>query len=251
MRLTRLEACLIVVLATTSVVGVARWTRGQDDHVEPRRPANERWPQVAAIVRAWATETGAYDAYLCTASFVAAGMVATAEHCVGEYEADDLLVFIDEPDLCAARPASFAGVREIRTSAGLATLVLDGHRGAGWFDTAAPPQAGRGVVLGWGAVNAGGRRPCNLVRSEPPLHSRDACAELMAAVDQTLAPHEFCAGDATGDACNGDSGGPLLAMDGDRPRLVGIVSRGPACLMSAWGGVYVDTSGIEDLLRDR
>jgi secreted trypsin-like serine protease len=255
-RLNRIERLLVVVLLGVSVVGAGQWVAHRSDHEEgapARVPANDDWPEVAALVRTWAAETGPYDAYLCTAAFVARDVLVTATHCVEGYTADDLMVVVDQRDLCTAGPAELVPVREVRGPVdGIVALAVDRAEGGPWFERAAPAAAigARGTVLGWGAVHAGGRRPCELAESHPRLRPIEECREMMADHGIELAPGELCAGDAQGDACEGDSGGPLVVDTADGPRLIGVVSRGPACLTTEWGGVYAGVGAVEEMVAD-
>ena len=74
---------------------------------------------------------------------------------------------------------------------------------------------------------------------------------------------EFCAGvldnDGDGqvdggiDACNGDSGGPLICESNDgenRPVLVGITSRGKGCAMANNPGIYATVDKMIDWIDD-
>ena len=60
-----------------------------------------------------------------------------------------------------------------------------------------------------------------------------------------------CAEALLKDSCNGDSGGPLFAVDGGRPVLVGLVSSGIGCATPEFPGVYteVNAPGIRSWIR--
>jgi secreted trypsin-like serine protease len=59
-------------------------------------------------------------------------------------------------------------------------------------------------------------------------------------------PTDICAGELGKDACYGDSGGPLLATDGEGNRIeVGVVSRGAGCA-TEFPGVFTDVAAMRD-----
>ena len=100
-----------------------------------------------------------------------------------------------------------------------------------------------GVFSGWGArqLNKNGRTQDSvrkLHEVEVPLVSQVACQQNHH--KYVVTPNMFCAGrlDGQGDACNGDSGGPLTVEDKATGRsvLLGIVSWGdPKCRIGKYG----------------
>lgn len=78
----------------------------------------------------------------------------------------------------------------------------------------------------------------------------EQCKQVYKSKGITLRSGQLCAGGENGiDSCKGDSGGPLMAIDGrtylDRPYWysVGIVSFGPTpCGSIGWPGVYTRVS---------
>lgn len=58
----------------------------------------------------------------------------------------------------------------------------------------------------------------------------------------------ICAGYAEGgiDSCRGDSGGPLICVEDNKPMLRGVVSWGIGCARSGQYGVYTRTSSYID-----
>jgi len=62
----------------------------------------------------------------------------------------------------------------------------------------------------------------------------------------------FCAGWLEGgkDACTGDSGGPLICAENDRPVLRGITSWGLGCAEANAPGVYTRVEKYLDWIED-
>ncbi|XP_017491736.1 PREDICTED: transmembrane protease serine 11F-like [Rhagoletis zephyria] len=63
----------------------------------------------------------------------------------------------------------------------------------------------------------------------------------------------FCAGymDESVDACDGDSGGPLICHDEDGETLYGIISWGQHCGYANKPGVYVRVEKYVDWIMDK
>lgn len=88
----------------------------------------------------------------------------------------------------------------------------------------------------------------------------DATQEIAASMSDPLTANMLCAGTTDGarDACNGDSGGPLFAVEDGRPVQVGIVSwgEGPMDAEAACGhanayGVYTRLANYRDWIAER
>lgn len=62
----------------------------------------------------------------------------------------------------------------------------------------------------------------------------------------------ICAGNSDGskDACEGDSGGPLIRMLEGQAHLVGIVSNGPPCSIAMPPGFYTNVSSYINWIRE-
>ena len=154
-------------------------------------------------------------------------------------------------------------------------------------------ETGAAKVIGWGLME-NGYFPMNLMEAEIELTSNTACntgikdiyardvanllknyarrmrysddgvsaaTEVIAAtMSDPLSENMLCAGLADGarDACNGDSGGPLFVMDGDKPVQVGIVSWGEGplnstayCGHAAAYGVYTRLAKYQDWIAEK
>jgi len=118
------------------------------------------------------------------------------------------------------------------------------------FDDISPFPGETLEVLGWGAINDAKDRPDNLQVGEVKVVPNGICQQAEGLVRPSstyertyqgyITDDMLCAADEDTDACNGDSGGPLIIRDffGDRvDMLVGVVSWGYGCASENFPGV--------------
>ncbi|XP_049859807.1 CLIP domain-containing serine protease HP8-like [Schistocerca gregaria] len=101
------------------------------------------------------------------------------------------------------------------------------------------------VVAGWGTTEYGDVSPVKLYVGVPVVDEQ-TCQQRYSRWNRRIVPSQLCAGGREGkDSCTGDSGGPLMALQGRPPKgvLVGVVSFGPReCGMEGYPGVYTRVS---------
>ncbi|XP_049882740.1 serine protease 27 [Pectinophora gossypiella] len=101
-----------------------------------------------------------------------------------------------------------------------------------------------GVIAGWGKTDtSNGHTGTNLLRSATvPILSTEQCIKWHQSKQISVEIHSemICAGHSDGhqDACLGDSGGPLIVLDGGRYYLAGITSAGFGCGVDHQPGIY-------------
>ncbi|XP_057594581.1 mannan-binding lectin serine protease 1 isoform X3 [Hippopotamus amphibius kiboko] len=97
------------------------------------------------------------------------------------------------------------------------------------------------IVSGWGKQFLQSF-PKTLMEIEIPIVDHRICQEAYAPLRKTVTRDMICAGETEGgkDACAGDSGGPMVTLDGERGQwhLVGTVSWGVDCGKKDRYGVY-------------
>lgn len=93
-------------------------------------------------------------------------------------------------------------------------------------------------LTGWGAAKEYGPTSDVLQKTDLKLIPQDICSDLY---HYQISPRMFCAGysDGTKDACQGDSGSPLVCKEPQgRWFLAGLVSWGAGCAIPKYFGVY-------------
>lgn len=129
---------------------------------------------------------------------------------------------------------------------------LTGVAGLGTTETETTEnfRARDGLIL---AARAG-----KLLEAFVPLVDSTTCQAGREGTGGVVGPRQICAGwikaaasQAIGDACNGDSGGPLFAYDGaHRPYQIGLVSWGPSpCGQVGEPGIYTRVSAFASWIR--
>ncbi|EGF92637.1 trypsin family protein [Asticcacaulis biprosthecium C19] len=101
-------------------------------------------------------------------------------------------------------------------------------------------------------------RAGRLLEAFMPIVDGGLCSEGRKGTGGVIGPRQVCAGwvkaaasQAIGDACGGDSGGPLMAYDGARrPYQIGVVSWGPSpCGIAGEPGIYTRVSAYAGWIR--
>lgn len=114
------------------------------------------------------------------------------------------------------------------------------------------------TVIGWGQTASGGPVSTKLREAQVPMVTDASCATAWNPSPPQRPPFRpttmVCAGAAATDACNGDSGGPLMVPRQGVLVLAGVVSWGAAqCATPGVPGVYVRVGApaLNQWIRDR
>jgi secreted trypsin-like serine protease len=221
-----------------------------------KRAAFGAWPWMAGLV----DRSGSpFDSQFCGGSLISPLWVLTAAHCVeGESRASDIHVvlgltnlenpevgyeripvrrIISHPDYFSEKGDNDIALLELSRASEqmpLASLIGSDNQ-----ETLAGPGT-MATVTGWGSTDANGEDSTRwLMQVEVPIVSQAACQRAFPGeIDYTM----ICAGFREGgkDACSGDSGGPLLVLDGQGGYAqAGVVSWGGAtCAKAGEYGIY-------------
>ncbi|KYB29266.1 serine protease P8 [Tribolium castaneum] len=108
------------------------------------------------------------------------------------------------------------------------------------------------AVAGWGRTEYASNSPVKL-KLWVPVAETSQCSSKFKSAGVTLGNRQLCAGGEQGrDSCNGDSGGPLMAVRNATAQwyIEGIVSFGARCGSEGWPGIYTRVSEYLDWIQN-
>jgi secreted trypsin-like serine protease len=119
-----------------------------------------------------------------------------------------------------------------------------------WLDNSKDYSEGmEATMYGYGAIDSLSKELSPVVKIiDVPLLPKTKCEQILPEVDESV----LCAGGESGkDACQGDSGSPLVISEAssDREYLVGVVSAGYGCGLDGVPGIYIRLASIEDFIN--
>ncbi|KAG7213035.1 hypothetical protein KM043_002370 [Ampulex compressa] len=106
-------------------------------------------------------------------------------------------------------------------------------------------------VAGWGSIQFRGPRSLILQEVQLPVVNLQSCKNAYDKFKVTIIDDRvICAGFARGgkDACEGDSGGPLMTYSDGKYYLLGVVSYGHQCALPGIPGVYSNVITFTDFI---
>lgn len=222
--------------------------------------AEGAYPWMAALVQR--NVSSAYDGLFCGGTVIGSNWVLTAAHCIrltglGAGQIDVVvgrsnLTSTDGRRVHVAEVIVHPNYDEDTSRNDVALLRLETAVNVGQIDVVLPnvtrtlTDGSPLRVIGWGRLSASSsNRPEALMEADVQMVSNERCnssGSYNGKVDDTM----LCAGVPGGgvDACNGDSGGPLLAWTGGRWVVTGVTSWGYGCGEARYPGVYNRTGNF-------
>lgn len=228
------------------------------------------WPWQVALL--FADVADEYDAQFCGGTLIKRDWVVTAAHCVKGMGVKELHVLTETNKLDGS------GVRR-----GVVSITIHNKYNANTLEfdiavvklaTSLPknyPVAGlindkqenrfaepgdKTMVTGWGSIKpSGSKYPVELRQAQVPVVANEVCNEA-SAYEGDITNRMICAGELDGGkgVCSGDSGGPLLAKDGNGEfrLLAGVVSFGTIpCAFKKHPAVFTRITSFRDWILNK
>ncbi|XP_071536861.1 transmembrane protease serine 9-like [Panulirus ornatus] len=225
------------------------------------KPAEFPW--VASIMR-----TGTNPNQYCAGVILSNRHVLTAAHCFAGFDRKTIWIRLGEHDFSRQNDSPHVNVRiadiRIHPQFDLSTFVNDIalvllERPVPYSDyirpICLPPPRGDFAgdivtVIGWGAIKFEGNVSPVLRKVDLPVWTNRDCDKTY---NQPIRDNMICAGYLRGgrDACQDDSGGPMMKQVSGRWVVVGIVSFGTRCAEPGIPGVYTRVNSFLDWIRNK
>lgn len=268
---------LLYAIASCSVLAVLSLPQSLDAHSSADSPtiiggkeaAKNGYPWSVALFRLEAADS--IRGQFCGGTLIAPKWVLTAAHCTLSGSTprapQAISVLIGSNSLTDGRGTHFRVSQIIRhphydraaATSDVALLRLEKAAAnpvveLGDSQNLSAAAARDAIVIGWGKTETGSRSD-RLMQVNVPLVAREECQSAYDLHGYAINSSMICAGFPEGgkDACNGDSGSPLLAPlrrdalgQVTKWTQIGVVSWGKGCAQANAYGVYADVGSVQD-----
>ncbi len=224
------------------------------------------WPWMAALV--YSDSISTFYGHFCGAALIRPNWLLTAAHCVEGLRPSEVEAVVGVHDL-RNDSVTRIDVREILMHpdydpysldadialVGLSRSLIDGT--VGLISSGNSLTGETAITMGWGYTDPDRLSPSETLQQVSlPIVSNWTCNAAFndyAGYPYTdpITVNMVCAGEVRGgkDACIGDSGGPLIVMEGGEWRLAGLVSWGEGCAEPDLYGVYTRVGELLDFIN--
>lgn len=212
------------------------------------------------------------DNRLCGGAIIDPGWLVTAAHCVAGFRGDQVETHVGITSLSERSPDNQVQISEVivhpswdpanfrndiallRLANPLGSMPLArtislpvGLDAASW-----PPAGTPAFISGWGATEFGGQPSNQLRRAQVQVLGGPGDTVCGRYGDNFDVGVEICAGSPGGgiDACQGDSGSPLVVDVAGTPMLAGLTSVGFECARADYPGIYTRVTSFTSWLQE-